>query len=204
MDEFKGNSNANKEKPASAAEPRKIEPVTQKVTVKPESELKKFKHQFFTEDAKSVKGHIFLSVIVPGIQRLLSDIVKNGIDWLIYGVKGSSSQSGIKNVSYSNYYDRNKSTAPSVPSSAYHNKSTIYAVNDVSFLDRGEAEEVLMRLREEADRYGMVSVADFYDMISQKHNYTDQKYGWRDLREAEIIRSRDGYSIRFPKILPIE
>lgn len=201
MDEFKGNSNASKEK--KTEEPRKIDPITKQVIVKKESEIKKFKQQFFTEDAKSVKGHIFMSVIVPGIQRLISDVVKNGIDWLIYGVKGSGAQSGVRNVSYSSYYDRNKQSAPTIPNSAY-NRSGIYAVNEVAFMDRGEAEEVLLRLREEVERYGMVSVADFYDMISQKHNYTDQKYGWRDLRDAEVIRVRDGYSIKFPKIIPLE
>lgn len=203
MDEFKGNSNAAKEK-NKPLEQKKIEPVTQQVLVKKESELKKFKQQFFTEDAKSVKGHIFMNVIVPGVQRLISDVVKNGIDWLIYGVKGSGSQSsGLRNVSYSSYYDRNKQTTPTIPNSAY-NRSGVYAVNEVAFMDRGEAEEVLLRLREEVERYGMVSVADFYDMISQNHNYTNRKYGWRDLRDAEVIRVRDGYSIKFPKIIPLE
>ena len=200
MEELKGNSNVSKQ----VKEKKDITPITDQVVVKKESEVKKLKRQFFTEDATSVKGHIFTSVLVPGIQRLISDIVKNGIDWLIYGVRSPGQQSGIRNVSYSSYYDRNRSGAmPTVPSSAY-NRPGAYAVNDVTFLDRGEAEQTLITLREEIDRYGVVSVADFYDNISVKHNYTDTRYGWRDLRQAEVIRNRDGYSIRFPKITPIE
>lgn len=197
MDSLKGNSNASK-KP----EERNIKPITEQVNVRKESEAKKLKRQFFSEDAKTVKGHVFSTVIIPGIQRLISDIVKNGIDWMIYGTKTPTGRSGIGNVSYSNYYDRQRG-APTIPSSTY-NRPNAYAVNEVSFFDRGEAEEVLLQLREQVDRYGMVSVADFYDMISQKHNYTDQKYGWRDLRTAEVIRVKDGYSIKFPKITPIE
>jgi hypothetical protein len=200
MENYKGNSNVSKEN----LEKKRIEPITQQVTVKKESELKKFKQQFFSEDVKSVRGHIFMNVIIPGIQRLLSDTVKNGIDWFIYGVKGTSSQSGMRNVSYSNYYDKMRSGGtPTIPNSAY-NKPNIYSINDVSFRDRGEAEEVLLRMREVIDKYGMASIADFYDMISQKHTFTDNKYGWRDLKDTEVIRVRDGYSIQFPKIIPLE
>ncbi len=208
MDNFEGNSNALKKKQNLPLEREKIASVTDQVSVKKEGEIKKFGRQFFTEDARSVKGHIFTDVVIPGIQRLLSDIVKNGIDWLIYGVRGSSQdRGGIRNVSYRDYssYNRNSGSSglPTIPNSTY-SRSNIYSFNEITFFDRGEAEEVLLRLREEVDRYGMVSVGDFYDMISQAHSYTDLKYGWRDLRDAEVVRAREGYSIRFPKVVPLE
>jgi len=194
MDIFKGN-NTSKE-----SLDKKIEPITKAVVVKKESEFMKMKRQFFTEDARSVKGHLIQNVIIPGIQRLISDAVKSGIDWFIYGVRGSS-PSGARNVSYSNYYDRTK--PPSIPNSNY-NKPNAYSINDVTFTDRGEAEGVLMQMRDVIVKYGMASIADFYDMIYQKHTFTDNKYGWRDLKDADIFRVRDGYSIRFPKITALE
>lgn len=200
MDNFPGNSKSSKKDSVESKE--KIAPVTTNVVVKKESELKKLRNQFFTEDAKSVKGHIFTDVVIPGIQRLLSDIVKNGIDWLIYGVRGSiTNRSGVRGVSYSKFYDStsSKKTSPTPTS-----RSNVYSVNEVTFIDRGEAEAVLERLLEEIDRYDMVSVGDFYDMISQKHSFTDLNYGWKDLSTAEIVRSRDGYSIKFPKITPLQ
>lgn len=211
MNDFKGNSNVIKNQSNTPISEKNITPITSNVTVKKETEVKKFAKQFISEDAKSVKGHIFMSVVVPGIQRLLSDVIKNTVDGIIYGIRGIRTDSGgTRNISYSNYYDRNRivgnigSTGlPILPPNVYA-KSNVYSVNDVSFLDRGEAEEVLFRLREEIERYGMVSVGDFYDMISQKHVYTDLKYGWRDLRDAKVERVRDGYSILFPKITPLE
>ena len=91
--------------------------------------------------------------------------------------------------------------APAIPSGAY-SKNT-FSFNEVVLFDRGETEEVLMSLREQIDRYGMVSVADFYDMVGQSAPYTANKYGWRDLRDAGIDRVRDGYSINFPKSITI-
>ena len=207
MDGFKGNPNTAKTKQAAPVE-KNITPITSQVTVKKETEVKKFARQFISDDAKSVKGYIFMSVIVPGIQRLLSDVIKNTVDGIIYGIRGIRPDRGnARNISYSSYYDRNtigiNSGIPTIPTSMYA-KSNVYSVNDVIFYDRGEAEETLLRLREEIERYGMVSVGDFYDLISQKHVYTDLKYGWRDLREAEVVRVRDGYAIRFPKIIPLE
>ena len=50
----------------------------------------------------------------------------------------------------------------------------------------------------------MVSVLDFYDLVGLKTNQQDNKYGWRDLATASVVRVPDGYSINFPKIVVLE
>ena len=69
---------------------------------------------------------------------------------------------------------------------------------------RGEAEDVLSRMDELIDTYGVVSVADLYDLVGISCNYTDNKYGWTNLRNAEPVRVRDGYMLKLPKALPID
>lgn len=199
MEDFKGNSNASKKQ---ELEERQMKAVTSNVVVKQESEVKKIAKQFFSDNAKNVGSHLVTDVLIPGIQKLVSDAIKNGIDWILWGTgKKSSGSSGVGNVSYSSYYNRTPATSYSQPQQT---RNDIYSVNDVTFNDRGEAEKVLMSMREQIIRYGMVSVSDFYDLISYKSNYTDNKYGWRDLSQAEITRYRDGFAIRFPKIVPLE
>jgi hypothetical protein len=203
MDDFQGNSDAAK-RPLdkdSFDHQKKVETVTNNVTVKKENDFDKFKKHFFAEDAKAVGGHVLNYVVVPGLQKILSDIVKQGIDWLIYGSKGSSRPDGVGNVSYSRYY-----TSPVQPQQQQQPQQRIgtYYVNDVLFNERQDAEEVLLKMNEAITKYGMVSVADFYDMIGQHGAYTDQKYGWFDLRQADVVRNGDGYSIYFPKVRPIE
>lgn len=182
-----------------------VKPVTSNVVIK-NDDSQKNKKKFFAEDAKTVGGHVLESVIFPSLQKLLSDMVKSGIDWLIYGSKGSQMRSGPGTVSYSSYYNRGNTIGVPTYTTPMANKpqNTIYAVNDVIFNDRGEAEEVLLRMKESISRYSMVSVADFYDLIGQRCNHTDQKYGWYNLNTADIIRVSDGYSIRFPRVQAIE
>ena len=54
------------------------------------------------------------------------------------------------------------------------------------------------------DTYGLVRVADLKDLVGISDNYTDNKYGWTNIRNAEIVRVRDGYMIKMPKAVPID
>ena len=69
---------------------------------------------------------------------------------------------------------------------------------------RGEAEEVLARMDELISTYGIVTVADFYDMCGITCDYTANKYGWTNIRNAQVVRVRDGYMIKMPKSMPID
>lgn len=204
MEEFKTNSNASKEEKLPG--PSKVAPITTNVKIKNTQSEKKPFRKFFAEDAKTVGSHVVESVVVPSLQKLLSDAVKGAVDWLIYGSKGSGGQrSGIGSVSYSAYYRQpNTFNGPYQPAMSQPQRPNALTVNEVTFYDRGEAEKVLQCLCESLERYGTVAVADFYDLVGQRCSYTDQKYGWYDLRPAQIIRAYDGYIIQFPKIQPIE
>lgn len=184
-----------------------IKPVTTNVVAKKDSEAKRLGKRFFSEDAKTVASHVTESVLIPSIQKLISDIVKSGIDWLIYGSKGSAQRTTFGNISYGSYYGRNGIVNPSPslgnPMLATQ-KPTLYAVNEYVIADRGDAEEILLRMKEAISMYGMVSVRDFYDSVGVKANFTDQKWGWFNLDSAYVDRVDDGYSIRFPKVQPIE
>jgi hypothetical protein len=49
------------------------------------------------------------------------------------------------------------------------------------------------------EKYETVSVADLYELLGVTSSYTDEKWGWVDLREATIRRVRDGYLLDLPK-----
>ena len=59
-------------------------------------------------------------------------------------------------------------------------------------------------LDELIETYGLVRVADLYDLVGITGNYTDNKYGWMNIRNAEIMRVRDGYMIKMPRAVPID
>ena len=200
MDELKGNSFASREQKDSKKE--KIEPVTTNVTVK--KPKNKLLSKFFAEDAKTVCGHVLNVVVIPSLQKLFSDVIKGAVDWLIYGSKGSQPKTGVSNVSYSRYYSSNAQPQTAFGANPMLNRSNVFAVQDVMFNERADAEEVLLRMAELVEKYGMVSVADFYELVGQRFAFTDQKYGWRDLRTAEIVRGISGFYIIFPKAIELQ
>ena len=79
-----------------------------------------------------------------------------------------------------------------------------YNYDDIILDTRREAEEVLDRMQDLIDSYGMVSVADLYDLVGINGSYTDNKYGWTHLRSTDVQRVRDGYLLKLPKALPFD
>ena len=197
----KPNSHKSKEEQKEASE-KKVEKVVQgKVKVK-KNEMRKLTDVFISEDAANVKNYIFMDVLVPAIKKAVSDIITNGVDMILYGESGRSKRNTpSSNVSYRNYYDRKRNDDRNYSSAR---TSTGYNYNDITLESRGEAEEVLDRMGELIDLYGQVTVADLYDLVGVTGNYTDNKYGWTNIRNADVVRVRDGYLLKLPKVLPMD
>lgn len=200
-EEYKSNSHRSKEgKTEALTDRKKVEKVVHgRVRTKPKSGVSKITDIFISEDAANVKSYIVMDVLVPAVKKAISDIVRDGIDMILYGEsKGRKSSSASGYVSYRDYSrsdDRDRFRDSRSRSS--------YAHDDIILDSRGEAEEVLTRMDELIDTYGNVSVADLYDLVGKSSEYTDNKYGWTNIRNAEPIRVRNGYMLKLPKALPI-
>lgn len=150
-------------------------------------------------DGDSVKDYMtqaLIDVLIPTLKRAVSDIVCNSINILLGEPTRTRSGSQASRVNYRSYYDqgrdeRKEYNRPRAQSS--------YSYDDIVFPSRGDAEEVLYRMEELLERFDMVSVADLFDMAGISCNYTDNKYGWKSLRDARIERVSDGYIIRLPR-----
>lgn len=205
MDDYKPNSHSYKErqKQEQAQLPeKKIEKVvTGAVKTKKKSELNKLANIFISEDAKDVKSYIFMDVLVPAIKNTIYDMVTNSLSMIFFKGSGHNKKtSGVSNISYRSYYDqRDTGRYQSEPART----RTGYNYDDIILESRMEAEEVITRMDELIETYGVVSVADLYDLIGKTSEYTDNKYGWTNIRNAEAIRVRDGYMLKLPKVAPI-
>lgn len=203
MEEYKPNSNRFKEEQKSKEVEKRVDKpvVTGKVVTKKQSKLRKFTDEFISEDAKNVKSYVFGEVLIPAIKKAISDIVTDGIDIILYGEsRKGGKRSASDRVSYRNYYDRDYRsgrTDRAVTTSGY-------SYDDIVLASRGEAQDVLDRMDELMDAYGLVRVADLYDLVGITGNYTDNKYGWTNIRNADIVRVRDGYMIKMPRAVPID
>jgi len=202
MEEYKPNSHKYKEDQNRSSPEKKVEKVIAgTVKSKKKSEIRKFTDVFISEDIDNVKSYILLDVLIPAIKKAISDIVTNGIDMILYGETGKiKSNSTASKVSYRSYYDGRNGRRDY---SAIRTKIS-YNYDDIIFDNRGEAEDVLSRMDELISTYGLVSVADLYDLVGVTGNYTDNKYGWTNIRNASVIRVRDGYMLKLPKALPLD
>lgn len=195
MEEFKPNSHKSKE--LAPVPEKKVEKIV-KGTVKSKKKngIDKLKDNFISEDAANIKTYVVMDVLIPAVKKAICDIVKNGVDMILYGESGRSNRRPSEYVSYDRrYLDRGDSR--------FYNADRArigYSYNDIILETRGEAEDVLARMDELIEIYGMVSVADLYDLVGITGNYTDNKYGWTNIRNAEPVHVRDGYMLRLPKV----
>lgn len=192
-------SRAEKQKPIEGKRAEKV--VHGKVKTK-KNNARKLTDVFITEDAANVKNYVLFDVIVPSIKKALYDLVVGALDMTLFGGRGggNSKRSISDKVSYRDYNSISKRDERS-----YGNTRTTsgYSYDDIVLETRGEAESVLSRMDEIIEEYDSVRVADLYDLVGITGDYTDNKYGWTNIRNARVVRTRDGYKIEMPRALPL-
>lgn len=203
---FKPNSHKYREAQQGDTERKRPEKVVKgTVKVKKKSEIRKFTDVFIAEDIGSVKQYLMNEVLVPAAKRTVSELVKNGIDSLIYGITGrrvngsGGSSSTPVHISYRDCYDtgtRNYRDAPVIRSR--------FNYDDFTFESRGEAEYVLDQMDAILDKYRMVTVLDLYDLVGKTCDHTGNKYGWTALGTAKVVPVNGGYALKLPRATPID
>lgn len=195
MEDYKPNSYKSKKE---MGEKKEIKKVTHGVVkVKKKSGLTKFTDIFIQDDIENVKSFIITDVLIPTGKKLISDIVNS----ILYpGGGGNRNNNPASKVHYTSYNSISSNSA-----SRYSNgPRRTYDYDNLVFPTRADAEVVLMGMDEILNQYTVVSVADFYDLAGATGSYTDNKYGWSDIRSAHIERVRDGYIVRLPRAMPID
>lgn len=171
--------------------------------VKPKGEIHKFADVFLAEDVHAVKDFLVRDVLIPGAKKLIYDIFVDGLGMLLNGsTSRRNDRSNIPYVSYSKSYDRRDDRRDDRYRDRDNGHRDYYNFNDVIFDNRGDAERVLMLMRDSLDRYDFVSVFDLYDFANLRTTPADSNYGWISLRHVEVQRVKDGYKLTLPRALP--
>lgn len=202
MEEYRSNSLKIRDGTVEPVAERKIDPVISgPAMAQKRSGLRKFKDSIIAEDMNSVGSWILSEVLIPSFKRAISDVVTNGIDMLLYGkASGPKSSSSISKVSYGNFYSRSYNE----PLKAGSNGSA-FDYDNIIFGNRGDAEAVLTEMENLLDQFEVVSVADLYELADvAAPNYTANKYGWTSLKGSQVLRCKDGYLIKLPRVTIID
>lgn len=195
MDDKKYPSNAKKDKVTKV--------VKGSVRKKQETLGTKVKRNFFSMEADSIGDYIVNDILIPAVKSTVTDMVQSGIEILLYGEKkGYRRRDDTRGrVNYTSYSSRDRERERERDRDRYRDRrrSTRMSYEDILLDTRAEAEEVLSCLVDLTEDYGQATIGDFYDLIGVTGDFTDTKYGWRDLSTARVVRERDGFSIDFPR-----
>ena len=167
---------------------------------KKKSELTKLKNSMISEDAASVKSYIFSDVLIPAAKKLLDDIICDGMHMILYGETGRDGRrrSRVDRVSYDRYSRRPE------PRRDTCDRRSVVDYDDVTFESRGDAEKVLQAMDDIMAEYGLVRVADLYDLAGLSCDYLGMDYGWTNINSAQVVRDRGEYVIKMPRAIPIK
>ena len=69
-------------------------------------------------------------------------------------------------------------------------------------ISRKEAKDILNAMREIIDRYGLITLADFYELTDRRSCYLDIKKGWYSLSNARVslLRLHGHYRMKLPAL----
>lgn len=202
---FEPNSHKyREEKQQNTPEKPRMEKVIQgTVKTRKKSDISKLKDNFIAEDAATIKTYLLTDVLLPAMKNMIEDMVTNGIRMLLRGDTAARKSGGgsASKIQYNRMYDRRDDDRR--PSMNYRSRSA-YDFDDIILETRGEAEAVIDRLCEAIEVYNQASVGDLNDLVGRTGNYTDNDYGWYNLRGARAVRTRDGYVLDLPRVVPLK
>lgn len=155
---------------------------------------------FFVRDIHEAGEYITQNLIIPKLRGFIDEILTGAIHAVLGGGRNDS-RSGEK----TNYNGRYVPSQSRDSYSRYEYDRADYNYRDITFQSRGDAERVLDILCDDLRAYKTVSVSDLYDRAGITYNNRQgRKYGWSDLRNAEIISVRDGWAIKMPPVMPLD
>lgn len=205
---YPSNSYKSREGGDTPAKPEKkvVEKVTTGEVVKRKKPLgRKIVESFTGDDVQSVGSYILMEVLLPAAKTMISDAASQGVERLLFGDSRPRSGSTRIGPGYTNYNRMHSSSRRDEPVRTISRSARAsHDFGEVILQTRGEAEDVLDRLTALVDQYDIATVSDLYELVGITGQFTDDKWGWANLRGSNIRRVRDGYLIELPRPEPID
>jgi hypothetical protein len=201
-----GNSFKEREAKKDAVEPReKAEKIIEgKVVTRKQPWYKRFGRSMIADDAQSIGDFIMDDVIVPAVKNLIADIVGQGANRVLFGTSRARRRDGYaERPGLRTRYDQMSGSGPEPRRMLSRESRARHDFDDVVLDSRTEAIEVVDALVARVERYGGASVADLYDLVGVTGSYADQRWGWTDLRDADIRQTRGGFLLDLPRPEPL-
>jgi len=194
-------------RPTSAKKETVEKVVTGKVVTRRKPLTRRFAETFIAEDSQSVGRYILLEVLIPAAKDLISDMVSQAVDRTLFGGRRNA-RSGYRPSGSSGHVSYNRYASPTQGSPWRRDEERQgisrtarrnHNFDEIVLATRVEANEVIDRLFDLISKYEQATVSDLYDLVGLEAKFTDEKWGWRDMRGVQAIRVGGGYLLDLPK-----
>lgn len=147
---------------------------------------------------RDISNTLFEQSVLPSLKSTFLDFANQALESLLFRGGSVSGPPGRHRAYHSQYRKKQRPNT--------YNRRKVKRVEEVSevfedifFDDRNDAELVLGRMMERIAEYGQATIGDLYSLCGLSPNYTDENYGWTDLRRCRVQWSTEGYVIDFPE-----
>lgn len=163
---------------------------------------KKMAETFIKGNISSVAEHVWWELMIPSLKEALDDSGREFLSGMLFGNQGTGRRSDPRGVSrgytnYSRYAEEPRRREREVSERGRRK----HDFGEIVIESRMEAESILDHMGEYISNYGVVTVADLYDMADVSGaSPVDKNWGWTSISTAGIDRLRSGeYVLDLPR-----
>lgn len=204
--------------PTGAPAPKEREKKVQaldvgEVMIRKPSLGKRFRNTFFGGDAKETASFVWSEIVVNMAKNAFLDAIQQGSERMVNpanrrranGFHNSTLPYGMSALGHQAYNNMFRGPEPAIQrqQGLSQQARSQHNFQEIVLGSRPAAELIIDRLYDLLSRDGYASVADFYDLLGQRAEYTDGEFGWLDLRGSQVVRVPQGYLIDLPRPVPL-
>lgn len=191
---------------APPVEREKVEQVVHgKVVQRKKNIFKRVARGMVADDVTNVGDFVVAEVFLPALRNLMYDIVSQGTHRVLFGTARGRRTGVGTGYGYAGPVTNLKTAYNRVSAEADQSRTmsrqdqASHNFDELILESHADAMEVLENLHARVQRYGSASVADMYDYLGVTGGFTDQKYGWTNLENADVRQTRRGFVLDLPR-----
>lgn len=196
--------NSNRDKKADEVPEKKIEKVIEGGAVQRKKPLgRRIAENFTGADAQSVGQYVLFEVVLPQIKDLIYDVGASALQRALFGERGGSkSYSSASRKGHVAYNTIASAAVSKVSQNAKPAASASNEFGEIIVETRGEAQEVMDKIGNLIETYGMASVSDLKAAVGLTGSFTDESFGWMAMGGTDVRRvggQQPGFLLIFPR-----
>lgn len=184
--------------------------VTGEVIQRKKSLGKRFTETFFGggNSTKDVSSYVFFDVMIPAAKDMVVDSVIQFAERSMFGeVRSSRRAARAGRTDYNRMSGRGRSPLfdrEERDRGISRRARATHDFDEIVLETRAEGIEVINQMYDYLAKYEQVTVGDLYGLVGITAQFTDDRWGWVDLRGADVTRVHDGYLLDLPRPVALD